>query len=72
MREGVDKKDIAVTGNSVIDALKFVSKQAEPKETKDILEKDSTPHESNDKEKPDNEKEKPDHDSDKPGGTDRD
>jgi UDP-N-acetylglucosamine 2-epimerase (non-hydrolysing) len=39
LREGVDKKAIVVTGNSVIDALKFVSKQAEPKETKDILAK---------------------------------
>jgi len=39
LREGVDKKAIAVTGNSVIDALKFVSKQAEPQETKDILAK---------------------------------
>jgi UDP-N-acetylglucosamine 2-epimerase (non-hydrolysing) len=39
LREGVDKNAIVVTGNSVIDALKFVSQQAEPKETKDILEK---------------------------------
>lgn len=39
LREGVDPKTIVVTGNSVIDALKFVSKQAEPKETKDILAK---------------------------------
>ncbi len=37
LREGVDKSAIVVTGNSVIDALKFVSQQAEPKETKDIL-----------------------------------
>jgi UDP-N-acetylglucosamine 2-epimerase (non-hydrolysing) len=39
LREGVDEKVIIVTGNSVIDALKFVSKQAEPQETKDILAK---------------------------------
>ena len=39
LREGVDPKTIVVTGNSVIDALKFVSKQAEPKETKNILTK---------------------------------
>ena len=39
LREGVDEKAIIVTGNSVIDALKFVSKQAEPQETKDILAK---------------------------------
>jgi UDP-N-acetylglucosamine 2-epimerase (non-hydrolysing) len=39
LREGVDQKTIVVTGNSVIDALKFVSRQAEPKETKDILTK---------------------------------
>ncbi|MDO9300527.1 MAG: UDP-N-acetylglucosamine 2-epimerase (non-hydrolyzing) [Anaerolineales bacterium] len=37
LREGVDEKTIVVTGNSVIDALKFVSQQAEPQETKDIL-----------------------------------
>jgi UDP-N-acetylglucosamine 2-epimerase (non-hydrolysing) len=39
LREGVAPKTIVVTGNSVIDALKFVSKQAEPKETKEILAK---------------------------------
>ena len=39
LHEGVDQKAIVVTGNSVIDALKFVSKQAEPKGTKDILAK---------------------------------
>ena len=39
LHEGVDEKAIIVTGNSVIDALKFVSKQAEPQETKDILTK---------------------------------
>lgn len=37
LREGVDKNAIVVTGNPVIDALKFVSQQAEPQETKDIL-----------------------------------
>ena len=37
LHEGVDKNAIVVTGNSVIDALKFVSQQAEPQETKDIL-----------------------------------
>jgi UDP-N-acetylglucosamine 2-epimerase (non-hydrolysing) len=39
LREGVDRNAIVVTGNSVIDALKFVSQQAEPQETKDILAK---------------------------------
>lgn len=37
LHEGVDQKSIIVTGNSVIDALKFVSKQAEPQEIKDLL-----------------------------------
>jgi UDP-N-acetylglucosamine 2-epimerase (non-hydrolysing) len=32
LREGVDPKTIVVTGNSVIDALKYVSRQAEPQE----------------------------------------
>jgi UDP-N-acetylglucosamine 2-epimerase (non-hydrolysing) len=39
LREGVNKNAIVVTGNSVIDALKYVSQQAEPQETKDILAK---------------------------------
>jgi UDP-N-acetylglucosamine 2-epimerase (non-hydrolysing) len=39
LHEGIDEKAIVVTGNPVIDALKFVSKQAEPQETKDILAK---------------------------------
>lgn len=39
LREGVDKNAVLVTGNPVIDALKFVSQQAEPQETKDILTK---------------------------------
>jgi UDP-N-acetylglucosamine 2-epimerase (non-hydrolysing) len=32
LREGVDEKDILVTGNSVIDALHFVASQEEPRE----------------------------------------
>ncbi|MGZ9235722.1 MAG: non-hydrolyzing UDP-N-acetylglucosamine 2-epimerase [Anaerolineales bacterium] len=32
LREGVDDKDILVTGNSVIDALNFVTQQEEPEE----------------------------------------
>jgi UDP-N-acetylglucosamine 2-epimerase (non-hydrolysing) len=39
LHEGINENAIIVTGNSVIDALKYVSKQAEPQETKDILEK---------------------------------
>jgi len=39
LREGVDPKTIRVTGNSVIDALNFVSKQNEPQEIKDLLDK---------------------------------
>jgi UDP-N-acetylglucosamine 2-epimerase (non-hydrolysing) len=37
LREGVDEKDIVVTGNPVIDALKFVSKQETPKEILELL-----------------------------------
>jgi UDP-N-acetylglucosamine 2-epimerase (non-hydrolysing) len=37
LREGVDEKDIVVTGNPVIDALKFVSKQETPKEIQELL-----------------------------------
>ena len=37
LREGVDPNTIHVTGNSVIDALNYVSKQAEPQEIKDLL-----------------------------------
>lgn len=37
LREGVDEKIIAVTGNPVIDALQFVSGQAEPEEIKRLL-----------------------------------
>jgi len=32
LREGTDEKSIRVTGNTVIDALQFVAKQAEPEE----------------------------------------
>ena len=39
LREGVDGKRIFVTGNSVIDALNFVSKQEEPREIKELLER---------------------------------
>jgi len=39
LREGVDEKTIMVTGNPVIDALGFVSKQKEPREVKELLEK---------------------------------
>jgi UDP-N-acetylglucosamine 2-epimerase (non-hydrolysing) len=37
LHEGVDEKDIFVTGNSVIDALKYVAEQDEPKEIKELL-----------------------------------
>ena len=39
LREGVDEKAIFVTGNTVIDALQFVSKQPEPDEVQELLEK---------------------------------
>ena len=39
LREGVDSEKVHVTGNSVIDALNFVSKQDEPREIKDLLDK---------------------------------
>jgi UDP-N-acetylglucosamine 2-epimerase (non-hydrolysing) len=39
LREGVDENAIKVTGNTVIDALKFVSTQAEPDEIKSLLTK---------------------------------
>ena len=38
LREGIDEKDIIVTGNPVIDALKFVSGQESPKEVMEIIE----------------------------------
>ncbi len=37
LREGIDPKAIRVTGNSVIDALNFVSKQDEPQDIRDLL-----------------------------------
>jgi UDP-N-acetylglucosamine 2-epimerase (non-hydrolysing) len=37
LREGIDEKLIKVTGNTVIDALQFVSKQAEPQEITDLI-----------------------------------
>ena len=39
LREGVDEKIIAVTGNPVIDALQFVAQQQEPREVKNLLHK---------------------------------
>ena len=39
LREGIDPNAIRVTGNSVIDALNFVSKQAEPEEIMELVEK---------------------------------
>ena len=39
LREGIDEKNILVTGNSVIDALKFVVDQEEPKEISALLNK---------------------------------
>jgi UDP-N-acetylglucosamine 2-epimerase (non-hydrolysing) len=39
LHEGVDEKNIVVTGNSVIDALKYVAGQEEPKEITDLLTK---------------------------------
>lgn len=37
LREGVDEKAIFVTGNTVIDALQYVSKQAEPQEITELV-----------------------------------
>ncbi len=37
LREGVDEKNILVTGNSVIDALNFVAQQPEPREITALL-----------------------------------
>lgn len=39
LREGVEPEKIFVTGNSVIDALKFVASQKEPNEITELLEK---------------------------------
>ncbi len=37
LKEGVDENIIKVTGNTVIDALQFVSKQSEPKEISELV-----------------------------------
>jgi UDP-N-acetylglucosamine 2-epimerase (non-hydrolysing) len=39
LREGVDEKNILVTGNSVIDALHFVARQPEPQQITELLER---------------------------------
>jgi UDP-N-acetylglucosamine 2-epimerase (non-hydrolysing) len=39
LREGVDEKNILVTGNSVIDALNFVAQQPEPRAITELLER---------------------------------
>jgi UDP-N-acetylglucosamine 2-epimerase (non-hydrolysing) len=39
LHEGIDEKQIIVTGNSVIDALKYVAGQDEPEEVTDLLDK---------------------------------
>lgn len=39
LREGIEPGRIHVTGNSVIDALHYVSKQAEPREVSELLQK---------------------------------
>jgi len=39
LREGIPDKAIAVTGNPVIDALKFVAKQPAPQDIEELLEK---------------------------------
>jgi UDP-N-acetylglucosamine 2-epimerase (non-hydrolysing) len=39
LREGVEEKNILVTGNSVIDALHFVAQQPEPREITELLER---------------------------------
>ena len=39
LREGVDEKDILVTGNSVIDALHFVASQEEPREITALIDR---------------------------------
>ena len=39
LREGVDEKDILVTGNPVIDALHFVAQQPEPQQITELLER---------------------------------
>ncbi len=42
LREGVDEKNIRVTGNSVIDALNYVAKQPEPQEITALLDRLAT------------------------------
>ncbi len=39
LHEGVEQKDIVVTGNPVIDALKYVAEQDEPQEIKELIAK---------------------------------
>lgn len=39
LREGIDEKNIFVTGNPVIDAMNFVAKQEEPQEITTLLER---------------------------------
>ena len=39
LHEGVEEKDIVVTGNPVIDALRYVAEQEEPKEITELLTK---------------------------------
>lgn len=39
LREGIDEKNIVVTGNPVIDAMDFVAKQEEPQEITALLER---------------------------------
>ncbi len=39
LREGVNEKSIFITGNTVIDALQFVSKQREPQEITELAER---------------------------------
>lgn len=39
LREGIDEKNILVTGNSVIDALNFVAQQPEPRAITELLER---------------------------------
>lgn len=39
LREGIDEKDILITGNPVVDALNFVAKQEEPQEITALLDR---------------------------------
>jgi UDP-N-acetylglucosamine 2-epimerase (non-hydrolysing) len=45
LREGINEDTIKVTGNTVIDALQFVAKQAEPDDVKMLVEKLGTSNE---------------------------